>query len=100
MVGGETVLGKCGLGSDCGGRGCHRAAQTSTCCKEQGWAGGSGWGQRGLRKLLLQGWRRVGGVGGGLVNHLATSPTPCLPFTGKPPKAFGGALGALGFPGG
>lgn len=82
MVGGEAVLGKCGLGSDCGGRGCHRAAQTSTCCKEQGWTGGSGWGQRGLRNLLLQGWRRMGGAGGGLVEvgkpgHLP-NPLPSL----------------------
>lgn len=53
-LGGEAVPGKCGLGSDCGGRGCHRAGQTSRGCKERGWAGGSGWGQRGLRNLLLQ----------------------------------------------
>lgn len=62
-------------------------------------------GQAGGREAFGTCCCRVGGawVGQGVVwprwGSLATPPTPCLPSTGKPQKAFGGALGALGFQG-
>lgn len=84
MAGGEAVPGKCGLGSDCGGRACHRAAQTSTGCKNE-LQEGRGLGQRDLRNSMLQAHGQVGAAADGP----ATS--KLLPSsTGKPPKPSGG----------